>query len=312
MAQLEIRGVYPPMLTPFTKAGDVDYNAHKRNIDRWNKVDLAGYLALGSNSETAYLKENEKLKLIELTLQYASHGRTILAGTGLESTRETIRLNNQAAVVGAHAALILTPCFYGVQMTDDALIQHYRQVADASRIPILIYNMPACTHLNISIEAVGILSGHQNIIGMKDSSGDVPRLEALMKAVPDTFNLIVGTASAWQPALALGIRAGILALANFAGAGCATIQKYQESGETGKAKELHDKFVPLNRAVTATFGVAGLKHAANLAGYEGGWVRSPLLPLNDSARKEIEDLFSATGLLNSGEQAHRPDSAQLT
>ena len=298
MATPDIRGVYPPMLTPFTKSGDVDYNAHKRNIDRWNKVDLGGYLVLGSNSETAYLRETEKLKLVELTLQYASRGRTIRAGTGLESTRETIRLPNKAAELGAHAALILTPFFYGVQMTDEAYVGHYKGIADSSRIPILIYNMPACTHINISIGAVELLSRHPNIIGMKDSSGDVPRLANLLKVVPKSFNLIVGTASAWHPALELGIRAGILALANLAGAQCAMIQKFHESGDADRAKDLHERLVPVNRAVTATHGIAGLKYAATLMGYDGGWVRSPLVALSDSARKQIEELISAAGLLH--------------
>jgi dihydrodipicolinate synthase/N-acetylneuraminate lyase len=297
MAISDIRGVYPPLLTPFTEAGDVDYNAHKRNIDKWNKIELGGYLVLGSNSETAYLKETEKLKLIELTLQYASRGRTIFAGTGLESTRETIRLTNKAAEIGAHAALLLTPFFYGTRMTDDALVYHYRTIAESSRIPILIYNMPACTHLNISVEAVGVLSGHPNIIGMKDSSGDVPRLAATLKAVPPAFNLIVGTASAWHPALELGVRAGILALSNFAGAECALIQKYHDSGESGKAKLLSEQLQALNRAVTTEHGVAGLKYAATLAGYEGGWVRRPLAPLNEADRKKIEGLIVEAGLL---------------
>jgi 4-hydroxy-2-oxoglutarate aldolase len=303
MAALEIRGVYPPMLTPFTKAGDVDYNAHKKNLDRWNKIDLGGYLALGSNGETPYLKETEKLKLIELTLQYAARGRTILAGTGLESTRETIRLTNKAAEIGAHAALILTPCFYGSQMTDAVLVQHYRQIADASRIPILIYNMPACTHINISVEAVKTLSQHPNIIGMKDSSGDVPRLGVLKEAVPQSFNLVAGTASVWYPALTLGIRAGILALSNFAGAECVTVQKYYEAGETEKSKNLHERLVPVNKAVTSTYGVAGLKHAASLLGYESGWVRNPLVPLDETAQREIKGLLSAAGLISSAQTA---------
>jgi 4-hydroxy-2-oxoglutarate aldolase len=300
MAIPDIHGVYPPLLTPFTEAGDVDYNAHKRNIDRWNKIDLSGYLVLGSNSETPYLKETEKLKLIELTLQYASRGRTIFAGTGLESTRETIRLTNKAAEIGAHAALILTPFFYGSRMTDEVFIQHYRTIADSSRIPVLIYNMPACTHLSISVEAVIALSAHPNIAGMKDSSGDVPRLAALKVAVPETFNLIVGTASAWHPALELGVRAGILALANFAGGECATVQKYYESGETEKAKVLYEQLLALNKAVTVEHGVPGLKYAATLAGYEGGWVRPPLVALSESARDQIRGLFSAAGLPRSG------------
>ena len=303
MATPDIRGVYPPMLTPFTPAGDVDYNAHERNLDRWNNIDLSGYLVLGSNSETAYLGETEKLKLLELTLQYASRGRTIIAGTGLESTRETIRLTGKAAEIGAHAALVLTPCFYGTRMTDEAFIGHYCRIADASRIPILLYSMPACTHINISVEAVCVLSRHQNIIGMKDSSGDAPRLAALMKAVPETFHVIVGSASAWYPALQLGIRAGILALANFAGSQCVMLQKCYDSGDTGKAEELHERLVTLTTAVTSKHGIAGLKYAATLAGYDGGSVRSPLVPLSDSAAEQIRQSLSAAGLLRSAGSA---------
>jgi 4-hydroxy-2-oxoglutarate aldolase len=285
------------MITPFTKEGEADYAAHKRNVERWNKEELAGYLVLGSNSETPYLNETEKIRLIELTTQYAARGRKIFAGTGLESTRDSIRLTNRAADLGAHAALVLTPCFYGSQMSDDALIAHYRHIADAAHIPILIYNMPAFTHINISVDAIGALSRHPNVIGMKDSAGDVRQLEAIMKVVPDTFNLIVGTAAAWYPALTLGICAGILALANVAGNQCALIQKYHEGGQGEKARELHESLVRLNAAVTSTFGIAGLKYAATMLGYDGGFVRSPLLPPAESAQKQIEELLSAAGLL---------------
>ncbi len=294
---LTIRGVIPPMLTPFRENGDVDYDAHSRNITRWNQVDLGGYLVLGSNGETPYLTEAEKLKLIELTVQQAAKGRTIIAGTGLESTRETIRLTNLAAELGVHAALVLTPSYFGPQMTDEALIRHFRHVANASPIPILLYSVPAYTHLTISVEAVQKLSEHANIIGMKDSSGDVPRLASLKNAVPPDFHLIVGTASAWYPALALGIRAGILALANIAGGLCANVQQLYDAGRYDEARMLHLKLVPVNAAITSTHGIAGLKHAATLLGYDGGYVRSPLVPLEEAAGDHIRGLLAESGLL---------------
>lgn len=291
-----LHGVFPPMITPFTQSGDVDFDAHIRNIERWNNVDLGGYLVLGSNSETPYLAESEKLKLVELTVKHTAKGRVVLAGTGLESTRETIRLTNVIADLGVHAALVLTPNFYGSQMNDEALINHFQKVADASRIPIFIYNVPAYTHLVISIDAVKALSKHTNIIGMKDSSGDVPRLAALKNVVPPSFNLIVGTASAWYPALTLGIKAGILALANFAGPQCAQVQRLFEEGKQEAAGALHLKLVPVNTAFTSTHGIAGLKYAASLLGYDGGYVRSPLLDLNGKARNDIKRLVEAAGL----------------
>lgn len=296
MTKPDIRGVLPPMLTPFTQNGDVDYNAHISNLKRWNQDELGGYVVLGSNSETPYLSETEKFKLIELTVEHAAKGRSIIAGTGLESTRETIRLTNLTADLGVHAALVLTPCFYGSQMNDEALIHHFRQLADASRIPILIYNVPAYTKLSISVEAVRVLSEHPNIIGMKDSSGDVPRLASLMSVVPKTFNLIVGTASAWYPALMLDVRAAILAIANFAGNRCAEIQRLYNTGKHDEARVLYLKLVPVNIAVASTHGVAGLKHAATLLGYKGGYVRSPLAPLSQAAQNHIKQLLSAAGL----------------
>ncbi len=297
MALLIISGILPPMITPFRKNGQVDYDAFVRNIEMWNRTPLGGYLVLGSNSEAAYLTEKEKLKLIQLTVETTRKGRFVLAGTGLESTRETIRLTNKAAGFGAQAALILTPCYYGGQMTDNALIRHFTEVADAADIPILIYNVPKFTHLNISVEAVRVLSRHPNIIGMKDSRGDVPQLEAFLKAVPREFNLIVGSASILYPALALGIKAAILALANCAPAQCAEIQKLYDKSEHEKAKDLQARMLPVNKAISDTYGIAGLKYASTLVGYEGGSVRSPLLPIDHDGETEIRQILDRAGIL---------------
>ncbi len=294
---MKIVGIFPPMLTPFKENGDVDYNAFVRNIEKWNDEPLGGYLVLGSNSETAYLNEEEKLTLIELTIQTAKNERTILAGTGMESTRETIRLTSMAAKLGAHAALLLTPNYYLGQMTDEALIKHFTVVADSSDIPILIYNVPKFTHLNISVEAVRALSEHPNIIGMKDSAGNVAQLESFKKVVPEEFNLIVGSATILYQALTLGVNAGILALANCAPKACAEIQKLFNQGKHDEAKQLQETLLPAIKAVTDTYGIAGLKHAATLMGYEGGFVRSPLTELSDGQRKQIQNILHAANLL---------------
>ncbi len=295
MSNLHITGILPPMITPFRENGAVDYNAFTRNIERWNKEPLAGYLVLGSNSETAYLNEEEKLKLIELTVQTAAKGRVVLAGTGLESTQATINLTNKAAKLGAHSALVLTPSFYGGQMNDEAFIRHFTAVADAAEIPVLIYNVPKFTHLNISVNAVRVLSQHSNIIGMKDSAGDVAQLEAFKGVVPEEFNLIVGSASVLFSALSLGIRAGILALANCAPNKCAEIQRLYDAGKHEHAQVLQSRMIPVNKMVTDTYGVAGLKHACTLMGYEGGYVRSPLTPLKNDDKQSIRTILIDAG-----------------
>ena len=293
----KIKGVFPPMMTPFTETGEVDYDGHVRNMERWNEDQLSGYLVLGSNSETAYLNEEEKIKLVELTVKHAKKDRIILAGTGLDSARETITLTNKAADLGAHAALILTPSYYHAKMNDDAQISFFTEVADKARIPVLIYNVTAFTHINISANAVGVLSRHPNIIGMKDSTGNVPQLVNFQRVMSDGFNLMTGTISAWYPALTLGVTAGIFAFANCSPNECSLVQKYFDEGNLEKARETYARIFPANAAITATYGISGLKYASDLLGYVGGYVRNPLLPLKDDEKKGIREIFKTAGLL---------------
>jgi len=291
---LLIHGVLPPMITPFKENGDVDFDAFEHNLERWNAAPLGGYLVLGSNSETPLLTPEEKLRLIRMTVDQAVKGRLVIAGTGLESTRETILLTNKTAAVGVDAALVLTPSFYREQMTDRALIRHFNEVADNSQIPVLIYNVPKFTGVNISVAAVKELSAHPNIVGMKDSSGSLPQLTSFLAVVPKGFNLIVGTAALWYPALMLGIHAGILALANCAPEECVAVQRYVDELSHSAARELYFKLLPLNTAITATYGIAGLKHACSANGYAGGFVRPPLLPLTDVEERAIDAILKDT------------------
>jgi 4-hydroxy-2-oxoglutarate aldolase len=292
-----IPGVLPPMITPFKESGDVDYDAFVRNIERWNNDPLVGYLVLGSNSETPYLSEEEKLKLIELAVQAAGKDRVVLAGTGLESTKETILLTNKAAKLGARAALVLTPFYYRDQMDDFALIRYFMSIAESSGIPILIYNVPKYTHLNISANAVKELSQHPNIVGMKDSLGDIEQLKAFTAVVPDIFNLIVGSGSAWYAALGLGVRGAILAVANCLPNACAEIQQLFDRKSHKKAEILQSRLSLVNSAATEAFGVVGLKYACTLMGYEAGFPRSPLVPLTDIQKASVRQALVVGGFL---------------
>ncbi len=291
-------GVIPPVITPFRENGDVDFDSFGRNIERWNKSPLSGYLVLGSNSETPYLTEEEKLTLIEMTVRSAASGRTILAGTGLESTRDTIILTNKAARLGAHAALVLTPFYYGSQMTHASLIAHFTAIADAADIPILIYNVPKFTHVNLSADVAKTLSQHPNIVGMKDSAGDVSQLKVFKNAVPGNFSLLVGSGSVLYEALTLGINGAILAIANCMPMHCVEIQRYVEHGKADAARMLQELIRPVNKAVTETYGIAGLKYACTLLGYEGGYPRRPLLPLTPEHEQAIRSILAAAKLLD--------------
>jgi 4-hydroxy-2-oxoglutarate aldolase len=288
MRSLNFKGVIPPMITPFCENGDVDFAAFASNIDRWNRDNLAGYLVNGSNSETAYLNEEEKLELVRLTVGHAAPGRHIMAGTGMESLRETIRFTNRCAALGAQSALVLTPCYYDSAMTSAALIDFFTKVADQSDIPILIYNVPKFTHVNIKADAVAALARHPNILGMKDSTGDVPQLATFLRVTQgEDFCIFVGTASAWYPALALGIENAILALANCHPNECAAVQTAFDGGDWKKARDIYQVMFPVNTAVTGTYGIPGLKVACDLTGYQGGYVRSPLLQCPPESREAV-------------------------
>jgi 4-hydroxy-2-oxoglutarate aldolase len=297
MSYFEIKGVIPPVITPFKENDEVDYEKFSTNIKKWNSKDLAGVLVLGSNGETAYLREEEKLELIKLAVENTDDDKIVMVGTGLESTEMTIELTNKAAKLGADCALLLTPNYYGGKMGDEAQLAYFKEVADNTEIPILIYNVTKFTHINISPKVVSELSKHKNIIGMKDSSGDVKQLIQFMNAGLDQeFNLLVGTAAAWYPALAVGVKASVMALANCCPDECIEVQKLFEEGKNEESLELYKKMYPVNSAVTGGYGIAGLKYVCDELGFEGGFTRKPLLPLKDREKGELDSIIKKAEL----------------
>jgi 4-hydroxy-2-oxoglutarate aldolase len=298
MSKFPIVGVMPPMVTPFKENGAVDYEAFQFNLEKWNNTGLTGVLVAGSNSETPYLNEAEKLKLIELAVQTVGKDRLVLVGTGLESTQATIELTNKAAKLGAKAALLLTPSYYGDAMCDEAQTQYFMDVADNSDIPVMIYNVTKFTHINISPSVVSKLSQHPNILGMKDSSGNIAQLVKFqISGLDPEFNLLVGTASAWNPALNIGIKASIMALANCCPQECVDVQTLFDRGDQKASFELYKRLYPVNEAVTGKFGVPGLKYACERLGFKGGCPRKPLLNINDNQRKQIDEVLSTAELI---------------
>jgi 4-hydroxy-2-oxoglutarate aldolase len=288
----------PPMVTPFKENGAIDYEAFQFNLEKWNNTGLTGILVAGSNSETPYLNESEKLKLIELAVQTVDRDKLVLVGTGLESTRATIELTNKAAMLGAKAALLLTPSYYGDEMGDEAQTQYFMDVADNSDIPVMIYNVTKFTHINISPTVVSKLSHHPNILGMKDSSGNIAQLiKFQVTGLDSEFNLLVGTASAWNPALHIGIKASIMALANCCPKECVDIQTLFDQGDQKSSFELYKRLYPVNEAVTGRFGVPGLKYACERLGFRGGYPRKPLLNINDGQRKKIDEILHTAELI---------------
>ena len=295
----EIRGVIPPVITPFTQTGEVAYSALIANLTRWNTTALAGYLILGSNSEFVYLSEQEKIRVLEVAREHILADKVMIAGTGCEATEATIALTRRAAAMKADYVMVVTPAYYKPQMRPRNLIEHYRRVADASPVPVFLYNVPVFTGVVIDPDTVARLAEHRNIVGMKDSAGDMRVFAEYVRQTPDEFLLFVGSAPVFLPALSLGARGGILALANCAPEACLALYSLFHEGKIHEAREQQLKLLPAIEAVTRRFGIGGLKVAMDMVGYEGGWPRAPLLPPTDEERQQIQEALEASALLRS-------------
>lgn len=296
MTKIDLHGIFPPITTPFS-AGKVAHDKMASNVEKWNRTGLKGYVVLGSNGEYVYLSEEEKRAVVDTVVQAAADEMLIIAGTGCESTTETLRLTEDCAKLGAHAALVVTPHYYAGRMKEAALIKHFSELADHSPIPILIYNVPKFTHINMAAEFVARLSKHPNIIGIKDSSGNVIQLGELLNGVAKDFSVMVGTAGVLFSALTIGGVGGVCALANVAPEACVRIFDLVKADDLDAARELQLKMIPVNQAVTATYGVPGLKAAMDMLGYFGGDPRLPLLPSSEQERSEIKNILKKADLL---------------
>jgi len=294
----DIRGVIPPVITPLTESGEVDYPALVSNLARWNRTALAGYLILGSNSEFVYLSEEEKVRILEVTREHIPRDKVLIAGTGCEATQATITLTRRAADIGADAVMVVTPSYYKPHMRPHVLIEHYRRVADASPVPVFLYNVPIFTGIVLDPDVVGRLAGHGNIVGMKDSAGNMAVFAQYLQVSPREFILFVGSGPVFLPALSLGARGGILAFANCAPEACLNLYSLFREGKLDEAREHQLKLLPAMQAVTTRFGIGGLKAAMDMLGFRGGWPRPPLLAPTGDERRAIRRALEESALLS--------------
>ncbi|HVP90472.1 MAG TPA: dihydrodipicolinate synthase family protein [Terriglobales bacterium] len=284
---LPLEGVFIALTTPF--AGDgLSAGKLRENVAKYNRVDLAGYLVLGSTGESVLLTDAESEALVEAVLEAAKPGRRVLVGTARESTRATVEFTRRAGRAGVAAALVRPPSYYKGKMTREALRGHFLAVAEASPVPVILYNIPQTTGISLEPQLVIDLAPHPNIIGLKESSGSLAFLAEVVREVPPDFHYFLGSGHVVLPGLEMGASGAILAVANAAPETCAEIFRLFKAGERSGARKLQLDLVPLNRAVTDTFGIAGLKHAQDIRGLYGGPVRPPLLPLDDRGRHEVE------------------------
>jgi len=285
-----LEGIYVALTTPF--AGDkIATSKLKDNVRKLNTTGVAGYLVLGSTGECVSLTDAESLELVDAVLESASPGKKVLVGTARDWTKGTIDFTARLPAHGISAVLVRPPSYFKSKMTREALRAHYLAVADASRTPVLIYNMPANTGISLEPRLVIELASHPNIAGLKESGGSLAFVAEVVREVPQRFHYFLGSGSVVYPGLEMGACGAILAVANVVPEMCARIFRLFRAGKKDEARRLQLDLVPLNKTLAEVYGIAGLKYAQDLKGYVGGPTRLPLLPVEAKGRVEIEALF---------------------
>jgi 4-hydroxy-2-oxoglutarate aldolase len=289
---MNLSGVFPALTTPFSADGSVSIEDLKQNITKYNATGLAGYVAIGSTGESVLLSRKEVDTILVAVKEAAAPGMRLIAGTGAESTAETIERTKRAAELGYQFALVKTPYYYKPLYKPEVFIAHFRRVADASPIPVILYSVPQFTGVALEAPEVGVLAQHPNIIGIKESSGNVQRAAEMFAAVPPSFQVLVGSASMMFPSMVLGAVGAVLALASPLPELCVALFNAVRTGDLEKARALQSTILPASKVIVSQYGIPGVKYAMDQAGYRGGLPRLPLLPLQEDQRKAIKDLVA--------------------
>jgi 4-hydroxy-2-oxoglutarate aldolase len=289
---MRFTGVLAPLPTPFDQAGGLDLSRLRVALPQWLASPLGGFVVLGTNGEAGLMTDAEAASVIETARALVPRDRFLVAGTARESTREAIAAAQVAGSLGVDAVLVRTPCFFKGQMTGEAFERHYTAVADASPVPVLLYNFTAATGVNLSPEVVARLSAHPNIVGIKESGSDIAQIADLVSLTPPDFSTLAGSASTFYAALCAGVSGGILALSSLAPGACVRLFNLVGQGKHDEARRLQRQLLPLARFISTGYGVPGLKAALKLTGIDVGWPRLPLAPAPDSAVEIVRNALN--------------------
>lgn len=281
-------GIFPPVTTPFDSSDEVDYQAFEENLERYCEFDLSGILILGSTGESVHLTDSESLELVKIASATLPENKDLIVGLSSLSLHQTLKFLSQVEKFRINSILLSVPSYYKNRMNGEALKRYFLSVADASRFPILLYNIPQYSGIELSADIVRSLAEHDRIAGMKDSSGNLIYLQGIQQATKDrNFEVVGGSAETLVPAWSLGVRAGIYAAA------CAVPQLVLDVAASAAerrpdAETKQAELFQISYLLVKTLGIAGIKYAMDLMGFRGGEPRTPLFPLSASERKAVE------------------------
>ena len=286
----ELSGVLAPMVTPF-KDDRVLFYGLADNVEKMNRTGLAGYFVLGTNGEYKSLSVEERFAVLRTVIKYRAKDKVVMAGMGFESTKETIDMTLRAADEGADMVSLLMPHFFAKKMIPGVLAGYITDVADASPIPVMLYNNPSvAAAVTIKADLLNLVKDHPNVIGIKDSSSET-YLQNL-EAVKGKMCVLAGSAGYFLDLLRAGGTGGVLSLANVFPDACAKLYTLFREGQIQEAEALNVSLIALNKEVSGSFGVAGVKAAMDLCGFCGGVPRKPLLPLNAVQLETLKNSIS--------------------
>jgi 4-hydroxy-2-oxoglutarate aldolase len=295
-----LAGLFIPIVTPFDAAtGDIAPLAFRANIRKWLEEPIDGYVLFGSNGEGALLDDEEKVRLTAFARELIPPGIPLVVGVSAESTRGVIAEAKRLAKQGAEYLLVSPPAYFGASLSPAALADHYKRAADAAPVPTIVYHIPKNTHVVIEPGLMAELVRHPNIVGLKDSSGDVKRFADYSSACDKSCRLFIGAGALLYTALELGAAGGIVGIGQIAPALCAKLIERFRAGDATGAGTIQQRLIPVHKEIVAAYGAIGTKAALDLVGYTGGAPRAPLKPLADKDRKRVAQVLQEAGLLSS-------------
>ncbi|HRN54226.1 MAG TPA: dihydrodipicolinate synthase family protein [Gemmatimonadaceae bacterium] len=285
---MQLQGIFAPVVSTFHAGSeDLDLDGFAANVRSHVAEGLGGVVVAGSTGEAALLGEAERGALLATAREHTPAGKLVIAGCGGESTRQTVARTKQAKENGADAVLVVAPHYYANAMTEEVLRAHYVRVADESPLPVILYNIPKYMHFALPAELVAELATHENVVGIKDSSGVLDMLKGFLKAQSASFTVLTGSGSGLQAGLEAGARGGILAVSLFAGGFALEVFEGVRAGDAPRAAAAQARLKPMADVIVAKLGVPGVKSAMDQVGKVGGVPRMPLLPLDATGRAEV-------------------------
>ena len=291
-----LTGVFAPVCTPFAPNEEIDYEAIRFNLAYYATTSLRGYLALGSNGENRSLTEKERLEVLTAIIENSGSEQVVIAGATYEAKRDTDCFIRHAAALGADFGLVLPPSYFRKQMTDVLLEGYFRDVADCSPIPILLYNAPGFCSITLVPDLVARLSEHPNIVGIKDSAPD--GIENFLRYRSEKFSVLAGSANNLYRAVLGGAPGGTVSLANSFPQITLSLFDSARKHDRVLGAELQTHVTRINSRISGVYGPAGVKAAMNLAGLRGGIPRRPLLPLTSEETANLREFLIEEGLLS--------------